>query len=74
MPFGLTDFDRRSRLRHDNGHGNTEPVAVISDRLCVIAGGCRNDSAGALLGRKLEQLVQRSALFECRSELQILEL
>ena len=47
---------------------------MVGDRLRVVAGGRRDDAARAFLGRKLEKLVERSALLVGGGELQILEL
>ena len=47
---------------------------MIGDGLRMIAGRCRDHSARALLGRQLQQFVERAAFLVGGGELQILEL
>ena len=49
-------------------------TSVISQSLSVIPCRCGNDSLIALFPGQSEQLVERAALFECASPLQIVEL
>jgi len=74
MAFGLDHFDRRSRLRHDDGRRDSEALCVIGDGLGMVAGGCRNDAARPFFGRELQQFVERAALLVGSGELQVLEL
>ena len=73
-PCGLADLDRRGRRRHDDGHRNAEPLAVIGDRLGMVAGRGGDHSARALLVGQLEQFVERAALLVGGGELEVLEL
>ena len=71
---GLRHLHRRRRRRHDDRRRNAEPLGMIGDRLRVIAGRRRDHAARALLGRQLQQFVERAALLVGGGELQILEL
>jgi hypothetical protein len=60
--------------RHDDGHRNAEPLAVIGDRLRMVAGRRRDHAARALLLGQLQQFVERAALLVGGGELEVLEL
>ena len=74
MAGGLRDFHRRGDSRHDDRRRNTEPLRVIGDRLRVVAGRRGDHAALSLLGRKLQQFVERAALLVGGGELEVLEL
>ncbi len=74
MAGGLGDLHRRRRLGHDDDRRDAEPLRVISHGLRVIAGRGRDHPARALLGRQLQQFVERAAFLVGGGELQILEL
>ena len=57
MTLGLADLHRRGRRGHDDGDGDAEPLAMVGDRLGVVARRGGDDPAAALLLRKLDQLV-----------------
>ena len=74
MALGLGDLHCRSRFGHHDRHRDAEPLAVISDRLGMIARRRRDHPARALLRGQLEQFVERPALLVGRGELKVFEL
>ena len=48
VPRGLGYLHRRRVGRHDDGRRDAQTLRMISDRLRVVAGGCGDDSAGAV--------------------------
>ena len=54
--------------------GGQKTVALVSQRLGVIAGGSGDDAALLLIGRKLRKRVARAALLETSGPLQVVEL
>ena len=71
---GLRHLHGRGRLGHHDHGRNTQPLGMISDRLRMVAGRCRNDAARPLFVRQLQQFVERAALLIGGGELKILEL
>lgn len=63
MPRVL-DLHHRRANGHDDAGGNTEPLGVVGDTLCVIARRHRNDAARPRLGRQRAKAVERTALLE----------
>ena len=74
MALGLGDLHRRGADRHDDGHRDAEPLAVIGHRLRMVAGRRRDHAARAFVVVQREQFVERAAFLVGRGELQILEL
>ena len=62
------------KRRHHDGGGNAEPAGVIGHALRMVAGRHGDHAALPLVGRELQQRVQRAALLERGGELQVLEL
>ena len=54
VALGLGDLYRRGRIGHDDGHGNAEALAVLGDRLGMVAGRCGDDPALAFVIGQLE--------------------
>jgi hypothetical protein len=71
---GLLDFHERRAARHDDGHRHVQALAMVGEALGVVAGRSRDHSTPLLVGRQLQQFVQRAALLVGGGELQILEL
>ena len=59
---------------HNNRRGNAKPPGVIRHALRVVARAHRDHATRFFCSREREQFVQRAALFEARSELQIFKL
>ncbi len=66
------DLHERRRYRHDDGGRDVEALAMVGDRLGVVAGGHGDDAARA--GGRVEgcKLVERAALLERVGDLQVL--
>ena len=64
----------RRKARHDDDGTQAQSLRVICHALRVIASAHRDHAVGALGIGQHEQLVERTALFEGCSELQVLEL
>ncbi len=72
--LGVLDLGERGLTGHDDGHGNRQALAVISDPLGVIARRHGNDAGFALGFVQGHQTVERAAFLEGSGELQIFEL
>ena len=69
-----SDLDQRRHERHDDACLNAVPAGVERDGLCVVAGAGGDDAAAALVVGEGEDFVQRAALFERPSALEVIEL
>ena len=74
MGPGAVRLHEGRAFRHDDGHGNAQPGAVIGQGLGVVAGRGRHHAAPALVGRQLQQPVQRAAFLETAGEVKVVEL
>jgi hypothetical protein len=72
--LGILDLGVRRAPRHHDGRGNREARRVVGHGLRMVAGAHRDDAAVAFGLGERKQLVQRAALLERGSELQVLEL
>src|SRR5690606_9808068 len=68
------ELDQRCALRHHDGGGDAEPLAMVGHRLRVVAGAGRDDAAPPLLRREREQAVQRATVLERARALEVLQL
>ena len=74
VPGGLRHFHRRRVRGMTIVAGMPSRLRVIGDRLRVVAGRGGDHAALSLLGRQLQQFVERAALLVGGGELEVLEL